>query len=210
MFEKPKDAESSRFVNNVWKYVLISLMVLLGQNLQMEITIPGIMQLYLMLGWWLLMRGEMLRSDWNICDDMPMGPMGPRMPWQWCVFFFSSLEVADWRKNIQAMHWCRWISQHLATGWLLGECLHFTTPGATKKFPHLPSLAPNLWIQVAGFTVGAEQMQQAGNHFEKKRFEPCPQNADLNLRPKLQANMPCVSTCVAALVSFSGYAERLR
>ena len=74
---------------------------------------------------------------------MPMGPMGPRMPWQWCVFFFSSLEVADWRKNIQAMHWCRWISQHLATGWLLGECLHFTTPGATKNF-HICHLSPQV------------------------------------------------------------------
>lgn len=58
-----------------------------GQNLQTEITTPGIMQLCLMLGWWLLMRGEMLRIYWSICDYRP----SPGMPCAMMFLFFSPL-----------------------------------------------------------------------------------------------------------------------
>lgn len=120
-------------------------------------------------------------------------------------FFLSSLEVADWRKNIQAMHWCRWISQHLATGWLLGECFHFTTPGATNFATFHLCLLPQIldsggWLHRGS---GANATGQGNQFFG---------NADLNLRLRQpsQVNMPCVSTCAAALASFSGYVETLR
>ena len=80
---------------------------------------------------------------------------------------------------------------------------------AQQILPHFISVCPKSWIQVAGFTVGAElgaeQMQQAR--------KSCPfGNADLNLRLRQpsQVNLPCVSTCAAALASFSGYVETLR
>lgn len=62
-------------------------LLVFDQNLQTEITTPGIMQLCLMLGWWLLMRGEMLRIYWSICDYMP----SPGMPCAMMFLFFSPL-----------------------------------------------------------------------------------------------------------------------
>ena len=129
-----------------------------GQNLQTEITTPGIMQLCLMLGWWLLMRGEMLRIYWSICDYMP----SPGMPCAMMFLFFSPL----WRSLTEGRTYRLCIDADGSRSTLQpGDSLVnvFISPlQAQQILPHFISVScPKSWIQVAGFTVGAEQMQQA-------------------------------------------------
>ncbi len=143
-FEKPKDAKSSRFVNNVWKYVLISLMVWPkladgNHDSRNHATLPDAWLVTFDARW----DAQWLKHLWWYAYGA-YGPYGPSHAMaMMCLFFllFGGRWLKEEHTGYALMQMDLAAPCNRVTPWWMSSFHHSRR---NKKFPHLPSLAPSL------------------------------------------------------------------